>query len=104
MKVISALSHSSPLWLTELTDEDLTFIKNFVLSSGSLKAMAGEYAVSYPTIRLRLNRVIERIRTLESSQDDAYVALIKQIALEGGMTVESARTLITAYRAERGSQ
>ena len=46
-----------PSWLEELEDEDLTFIRNFVLSSGSLKEMASQYGVTYPTVRLRLDRL-----------------------------------------------
>ena len=38
-----------PSWMEELEDEDVTFIKNFVLSSGSLKEMAASYGVTYPT-------------------------------------------------------
>ena len=45
-----------PEWMAGLEDEDLVFIKKFVLASGSLKEMAGEYGVTYPTVRLRLDR------------------------------------------------
>ncbi|PZO98542.1 MAG: hypothetical protein DI615_03980, partial [Gardnerella vaginalis] len=44
-----------PRWMANLTDEDMSFIKNFVLSSGSLKEMSQMYQVSYPTMRIRLN-------------------------------------------------
>ena len=37
-----------PEWMAGLEDEDLVFIKKFVLASGSLKEMAGEYGVTYP--------------------------------------------------------
>ena len=47
-----------PLWITELDETELSFIKNFVLSSGSLKQMAQEYGVTYPTIRSHLDAVI----------------------------------------------
>ena len=47
-----------PQWLTELTDEDLQFIRRFVLASGSLKEVAKIYGVTYPTVRSRLDRVI----------------------------------------------
>lgn len=45
-----------------LEEEDVAFIKRFVLSSGSLKEMAAEYGVTYPTVRLRLDRLIQKIR------------------------------------------
>ena len=41
-----------PAWLVHLEDEDRQFIKRLVLASGSLKQLAAEYGVSYPTIRL----------------------------------------------------
>ncbi|MCG9844036.1 DUF2089 domain-containing protein, partial [Staphylococcus argenteus] len=37
-----------------------------MLSSGSLKQLSEEYRVSYPTIRLRLDRLIEKIKINES--------------------------------------
>ena len=49
-------------WLEHLEDEDLAFIKRFVLFSGSLKDLADAYNVSYPTLRLRLDRLIEKIK------------------------------------------
>ena len=41
-----------PDWIMQLEEEDLAFIKNFVLASGSLKEIAGIYGVTYPTVRL----------------------------------------------------
>ena len=43
-----------PKWIANLTDEDMSFIKNFVLSSGSLKEMSQMYQVSYPTMSIAL--------------------------------------------------
>ena len=51
-----------PEWMRNLEDEDLVFIKKFVLASGSMKEMAEEYGVTYPTVRLRLDRLIQKIR------------------------------------------
>ncbi|MEM8834770.1 MAG: DUF2089 family protein, partial [Planctomycetota bacterium] len=48
--------------LSSLTAEDLDLITELVLQSGSLKGLAKTYGVSYPTIRSRLDRVIERLR------------------------------------------
>jgi hypothetical protein len=39
-----------------LTEEDLAFLKRFLMTSGSLKELAGAYGISYPTVRLRLDR------------------------------------------------
>lgn len=43
-----------PDWMSGLEEEDLAFIKRFILASGSLKEMAAQYGVTYPTVRLRL--------------------------------------------------
>ena len=57
-----------PEWMSGLDDEDLAFIKRFMLASGSLKEVARQYGVSYPTVRLRLDRLIQKM-----SQDGMIV-------------------------------
>ena len=49
-----------PDWMTNLDDEDVSFIRNFILASGSLKEIANKYSVTYPTVRLRLDKVIQK--------------------------------------------
>lgn len=90
-----------PSWLEELEDEDLTFIRNFVLSSGSLKEMASQYGVTYPTVRLRLDRLIEKIKVHEETDAEPYVKLIKKLALDDRLDFETAKILISAYKKER---
>ena len=51
-----------PEWLANLEEEDVAFIKRFLLASGSLKEIAAQYGVSYPTVRLRLDRLIQKIK------------------------------------------
>ncbi len=51
-------------WFFRLEPEEQVFIKRFLLSSGSLKQLAREYDVSYPTVRLRLDRLIEKLNFL----------------------------------------
>jgi len=48
--------------LLHLSPEDLSMVCAFVLASGSVKDLAESYGVSYPTIRSRLDAVIERLR------------------------------------------
>ena len=55
-------------WIDQLDEEDVAFIRRFVLASGSLKEMASAYGVSYPTVRGRLDGLIERIRITESKR------------------------------------
>ena len=37
-----------PDWMVNLDDEDVSFIKNFIMASGSLKEIANQYNVTYP--------------------------------------------------------
>ena len=55
-------------WLQQISDEDVSFIKRFVLASGSLKDLAKAYGITYPTVRLRLDRLIEKIKVLDSHE------------------------------------
>lgn len=48
--------------LFRLPREDQRFVELFILSSGSLKKMAELLELSYPTVRSRLDRLIERLR------------------------------------------
>ena len=90
-----------PLWITELEADELKFIRNFVLASGSLKEMAQSYGVSYPTVRSRLNSVIEKIKISEENQEDPYEKLIKRLAIEGKVDFEAATVLIQEYRTKK---
>ena len=87
-----------PDWMAGLEDEDAAFIKKFVLASGSLKEMAGLYGVSYPTVRLRLDRLIQKIKLSETAEADSYVALVKRLALDGRLDFDTAKLLLGAYR------
>lgn len=87
-----------PVWMAELEDEDLTFIKKFLLASGSLKEVASLYGVSYPTVRLRLDRLIQKIRLTESAEADPYVSLVKRLAVDDKLDFDTAKLLISAYR------
>lgn len=87
-----------PVWMAELEDEDLAFIKKFILASGSLKEVASLYGVSYPTVRLRLDRLIQKIQLTETAEADPYVSLVKRLAVDDKLDFDTAKILITAYR------
>lgn len=55
--------------LLHLSDEELTFIFQFVKNSGSLKEMSKEMGLSYPTIRNYLNDLIEKLSQLEHERE-----------------------------------
>ena len=87
-----------PAWLADLEDEDLAFVKKFILASGSLKEIAALYGVSYPTVRLRLDRLIQKIRLSETAEADPYVSLVKRLAVDDKLDFDTAKILITEYR------
>lgn len=47
--------------LMQLSEDDQAFICDFVKSSGSLKEMAQKLGLSYPTVRNRLDDIIEAL-------------------------------------------
>ena len=48
--------------LMNLPSEHQRFIEIFILASGNLKQMAEQAGVSYPTVRSRLDKVIDALR------------------------------------------
>ena len=91
-----------PEWMAELEEEDVAFIKRFVLASGSLKEVAGQYGVTYPTVRLRLDRLIQKIKLGEDTAADPYIATIKRLAVNEKLDLETAKILIAEYKKARG--
>ena len=87
-----------PEWMAGLEEEDVVFIKKFVLASGSLKEVAGQYGVTYPTVRLRLDRLIQKIRLSEDAAADPYIATIKRLAVNEKLDLETAKVLIAEYK------
>ena len=88
-------------WIETLEDEDLAFIKNFVLASGSLKEIAEIYGVTYPTVRLRLDRLIQKIKISSENKEEPYITLIKKMALDDRIGYEEAKILIQEYKKEK---
>lgn len=89
-------------WIESLEDEELMFIKNIILSSGSLKELAKIYDVTYPTVRLRLDRLIEKIRLNDKYENEPYVKLIKNLAVNDKLDFDTAKILIDEYRKLQG--
>jgi hypothetical protein len=59
--------YSLPI-LSQLTADDQKFIIDFVKTSGSLKIMAQNLKLSYPTVRNLLDDVISRINLLDTHE------------------------------------
>lgn len=87
-----------PEWVINLEEEELAFIKAFVLSSGSLKKIAQQYNVTYPTVRLRLDKLIQKININEDIAKEPYIALIKRLTINGEIDFDTGNLLINEYK------
>lgn len=87
-----------PGWMQNMDDEDIAFIKKFLLASGSLKEIAKQYGVTYPTVRLRLDKLIQKIMLSEDTENDPYIGLIKRLAINERLDFDTAKILINEYK------
>jgi hypothetical protein len=90
--------------LAALPREDLDLIVELVLKSGSLKDLAAVYRVSYPTIRARLDKVIDRLSAIRNGkQPDPLTELLAAMVERGELTPTGARSIReTARKASDG--
>lgn len=88
-----------PPWLASLDDEDKQFLKRFLLSSGSLKAVADVYGVSYPTVRARLDRLITKVQAAEDEKiTDPFERKLRILVADAKIPVALAKELLEAHR------
>jgi len=84
-------------WTDLLEPDELSLVRRFVLSSGSLKEMASGYGVSYPTIRQRLDELIEKMR--RGTKDKPVSELrrvVRQMVENGEIDLPEARKILAA--------
>ena len=87
-----------PQWIDRLSDEDLSFLKRFLLASGSLKAVASEYGISYPTVRLRLDRLIEKVKVFDSLQiTSEFERQVRGLLADGRIDAETLKRLLQLH-------
>src|SRR5712691_7983806 len=96
------MSQSVPeRWVELLSDEDRTFVKRFILTSGSLKELADAYGITYPTVRLRLDRLIEKIKVFDKNDTaDDYERLLRGLYAEGRFDASTFHQLLKHYQQE----
>ena len=88
-------------WLEKLSEEDGSFIKRFVLASGSLKDLAKAYGITYPTVRLRLDRLIEKVKVLDSQEIvSEFERTLRARFAEGKIDMETLKALLAAHQDE----
>lgn len=93
-----------PNWILALENEDLEFVKNLVLHSGSLKEIAKVYEVSYPTVRLKLDRLIDKIKMNDAVENEEFIKFIKSLSIDDRISVEDAKLIIKKYKQERDGE
>lgn len=88
-------------WVDKLSDEDLSFIKRLVLASGSLKDLAKAYGISYPTVRLRLDRLIAKMRVFDSQEIvSEFERTLRARYAEGKLDMDTLKVLLEAHEKE----
>ena len=89
------------MWLLSLELEDAAFLKNFVLTSGSLKEISKLYNVSYPTVRLRLDKLIQKIEIGDQQEEEPFQTFIKGLAVDSRIDLDTAKIIIEKYKKEK---
>lgn len=93
-------------WLEALDGEDLGFLKRFLLVSGSLKELAKAYTVSYPTVRLRLDRLIQKVKVsdeMRAREPGPFERQLRLLLADGAIGTEAFRKLRDAHLEESKS-
>jgi hypothetical protein len=92
-------------WIDALEEEDVSFIKRFVLASGSMKELATAYGISYPTVRLRLDRLIQKIKLLDRQDvTTPFERLLRMQHADGRIDRQTLKLLLDAHRAEMAQE
>ena len=90
-------------WIEHLSEEDLGFLKRFLLAGGTLKDLAAQYGISYPTVRLRLDRLIEKVKLVDAAPPDAgpFERRLRAAYADGLLNAETFHALLEAHRKEQ---
>ena len=92
---VSHLQHP----ILKLSGEDLSMVSSFVLVSGSIKALAQQYGVSYPTMRQRLDALIDRLGQLvDGGEPDPVSDFLADLIAKGQMAPSVAQQIRTLHR------
>ncbi|MCW6139989.1 DUF2089 domain-containing protein [Lactiplantibacillus plantarum] len=88
-------------WFVNLEREDQEFVKQLVIASGSLKQLAKIYQVSYPTVRMRLNTIIQKINFIEDNCANTFETKVMKLVIDEKLSLEVAKQIITDFREEQ---
>lgn len=89
-------------WIDRLDDENVAFLKRFVLASGSLKDLATAYGITYPTVRLRLDRLIAKIQVFDSHRPmDDFERAVRGMHADNKIDLSTMKTLLSLHEAQK---
>ncbi len=86
---------SSP-WVENLSNEQMDFVRLFLMSQGNIKVMEKRLGISYPTVKNRLAE-INRIISRQDVQTDDFTDIFNDLE-EGFINVDDAITMIETRR------
>ena len=75
--------------LLRMSPEDREFIELFVLAGGSLKEVGQGLGISYPTVRIRLDQVIQKLKALNDLEQKERREILTKIE-KGEITAKDA--------------
>jgi hypothetical protein len=85
--------------LGQLDGRDLDMVVELVLQSGSIKALARAYGVSYPTMRQRLDGLIDRLSdAVEGRAPDPLREAVARLVARGELSPAGAREVLAAAK------
>ena len=88
-------------WFLKLEREDQEFVKQLVKASGSLKELAKIYQVSYPTVRVRLNKIIQHIDLIEQHGKSSFETKIMEMVINDELPLNLAKKILADYQEEK---
>ena len=65
--------------LARLSPEGLDLAERLILAGGNLKDVAGDVGISYPTLRRRVDTLIEELESLRQADQDAVEGILSEI-------------------------
>lgn len=80
--------------LLKLSEEDLQFVLDFVKCSGSLKEMAAIQGISYPTLRNKLNALIDALANIDMQREGSKAEIL-QLVEDGKISAVEAAKMLT---------
>ncbi|WP_283679476.1 DUF2089 family protein [Lentilactobacillus sp. Marseille-Q4993] len=88
-------------WFLALDQADQEFVKQLVQASGSLKQLAKVYQVSYPTVRMRLDKIIQKIDLIEQNDTSTFETKIMQMVIDEKLSLDLAKQIIKDFKEEK---